>query len=227
MIRLLVCGAAVAAVAVLGRGEEPKPARFDYTVREDMFKALGGDDKALARGLKACDDALAKNPKHAEALVWRGVGTMREATKHFQNKDNGKGLNSWLQALREMDEAVKLEPKNLGVRIPRGVVYITASRQAPESQQKRLLAAAKEDMEFVLSQYPGEALKKVSDHRRGELLFALAEIARRTGDEETATKHLKQLSELTPDSRWGKDAKTWLADPKVKTRSCVGCHGGE
>ena len=56
--------------------DPPTPARterFDNVVREDLFAGFAGDADALARGLKKCDEALAKNPKHAEALVWRGA----------------------------------------------------------------------------------------------------------------------------------------------------------
>src|SRR5262245_15120454 len=41
--------------------------RFDYLVREDYFAGLAGDQAALERAIKVCEEALAKNPKHAEA----------------------------------------------------------------------------------------------------------------------------------------------------------------
>lgn len=65
----------VGGVALAVDGEKSKaPERFDQLVRVDFFSGFNGDEAALARGLKKCDETLAKDPKHAEALVWRGTG---------------------------------------------------------------------------------------------------------------------------------------------------------
>ena len=53
----------------------PEVERFDKLVREDLFAGFGGDEAALARGLGQCEATLARDPKHAEALVWRGRGS--------------------------------------------------------------------------------------------------------------------------------------------------------
>src|SRR5262245_52294786 len=44
--------------------------RFDYLVREHFFAGFAGDQSALERGMKICEEALSANPKHAEAMVW-------------------------------------------------------------------------------------------------------------------------------------------------------------
>lgn len=224
MYRLAAFAAVVAAVAVAARADDPP--RFDYSVREDIFRGLKGNKEAMARGLKACEEVLAKDPKHAEALVWHGSGLVFQAGEAFNAKDQKTGVAKWLQGIKEMDGAVKLEPKSRGTRVPRGVVYISVIPFAPKPQQKELLGKAKEDLEYVLGTYKGD-LSKLSDHRRGELLLALAQVARRGEDEPAAQKYLDQLIGLTPDSAWGKEAKAWKADPKKVARNCVGCHTGD
>src|SRR5215472_2382702 len=79
--------------------------RFDYLVREDYFAGLAGDQAALERAIKVCEDALAKNPKHAEALVWHGSGLMLRSRFAFQKGDIRNGAQWWERGLDEMDQA--------------------------------------------------------------------------------------------------------------------------
>jgi hypothetical protein len=223
MLRL---AALAAGLGLLAAARADDPPRFDYSVREDIFRGLRGDKDALARGLKGCEDVLAKDPKHAEALVWHGSGLMFQAGDLFRSGDQKAGVRKWTQAIGEMDGAVKLEPNSRGTRVPRGVVYVNVAPFAPKPQQKELAAKAKEDLEYVLGTYKGD-LSGLSDHRRGELLLALAQVGRLTGDEPAAQKYLDQLIAVSPDSKWGKEAAAWKKDPKKMTRNCVGCHTGE
>ena len=97
---VFLAAVALPSLTVTARPDD-KPAaegRFDTEVREDLFAGFGGDAEALARGAKTCDDALAKNPKNAEALVWHefrpslrdfvrtfhryGAGCRHQAEKH-------------------------------------------------------------------------------------------------------------------------------------------------
>ncbi|MEP7364110.1 MAG: hypothetical protein ABI972_12715 [Acidobacteriota bacterium] len=48
--------------------------RFDHVVRNDFFSGFTGNQEALDRGMKVCEQVLAGNPNHAEALVWHGAG---------------------------------------------------------------------------------------------------------------------------------------------------------
>jgi hypothetical protein len=71
--------------------ENKEEVRFDHVVRNDFFAGMGGDQQALARGMKTCEEVLAKNPKHAEALVWHGAGLMFHAGREFTAGNNQKG----------------------------------------------------------------------------------------------------------------------------------------
>jgi hypothetical protein len=47
--------------------------RFDNQVRDDMFRAFGGNEAAFKNALSIIEEKLRENPDHAEALVWRGL----------------------------------------------------------------------------------------------------------------------------------------------------------
>jgi tetratricopeptide (TPR) repeat protein len=211
------------------QGEEKKEeARFDYVVRNNFFMGIGGDQAALDRGMRICEEVLAKNPKHAEALVWHGTGLMFLAGRDFGAGENEQGMKKWTQALKEMDEAVQLEPKNVGVRVPRGAVLIQVSRFVPnDTIKKQLLEKSRSDFEAVYEQQK-EMLIRLGTHPRGELLFGLAESARRLGDEKKARGYLEQIVQLNKGSEYESEAKEWLEKDGVAggktSHNCIGCH---
>jgi hypothetical protein len=217
-------GVALSLGAVEPPADPKPPERFDLKVREDFFRGFGGDAESLARGMKKCEETLAKDPKHAEALVWHGSGLLFAAGAAFQKGDTKTGLEKWTQGRREMDEAVRLDPESSGTRVPRGVVYLIYSRFVPDEPTKKdLLDKAKEDLDFVLASHKGN-LKAVGTHPRGELLFALAEAYRRTGDAAGADRFLRQIADLNRDTKYSREAEDWLNDPKRTTHTCIGCH---
>src|SRR5437764_5822087 len=60
-------------------GVEPQDDSLDTIVRSDFFAGMMGNRARLDRGMKYCEDLLAKNPKHAEAWVCRGGGSLVHA----------------------------------------------------------------------------------------------------------------------------------------------------
>src|SRR4051812_11047643 len=111
--------------------------RFDYVVRNDFFAGFTGNEAALDRAMKTTEEALAENPKHAEALVWHGAGLLFRSGKLFQKQDFPNALPIYAQAIKELDEAVELEPDNIGVRVPRGAPLMTAARATPDPNRAR------------------------------------------------------------------------------------------
>jgi hypothetical protein len=64
---------AVAALAAVGiAAASLAQERFDYQVRDDMFRAFGGNEAAFKNAMSIIDAKLREDPDHAEALVWRG-----------------------------------------------------------------------------------------------------------------------------------------------------------
>ena len=113
--------------------------RFDFKVRNYFFAGLAGDSAALQKGMKICEDILAKDPKQPEALVWHGTGLISESREAFQRGDQQSGAKLWQRGMDEMDLAEALAPEDLGVRIVRGAVLLIASQHLPDPDEARPL----------------------------------------------------------------------------------------
>jgi tetratricopeptide (TPR) repeat protein len=199
--------------------------RFDHLVRNDFFAGFSGDKESLDRAMKVCEEILAQNPKHAEAMVWHGSGLMVISGQHFQKGETQKGLELWTRGLKEMDEAVRLEPDNIGVLVPRGAVLLAASAQAPPQFGGPLLEKGLGDYEKVLKMQ-SSYFDKLSSHARGELLFGLAEGWHRRGDAGKARGYFERLISEAKGSGRDKQAATFLEKGSLPpgAQSCTGCH---
>lgn len=205
---------------------EPRE-RFDYLVRGDFFAGYAGDQQALDRGMKLCEDTLAKNPNHAEALVWHGGGLIFRAGQAFQKSDIKTGMELWDRGLKEMDRAAELGPNNVGVLIPRGASLLTASRFVQDKPTGRaLLEKGVGDYEKVLEiQKP--YFSKLTSHARSELLFGLAEGWWRLGNIEKARGYFQRIVNECRDSGRNPQAVAWLEKGTLSgtdAMSCSGCH---
>jgi len=206
--------------------QRPAEQRFDMTVRSDFFAGFAGDDARLKKGMDACEQTLAGNPKHAEALVWHGSGLAFEAGQAFRKGDAQTGGELWDRGMREMDAAVSLEPDNVGVRIPRGALLLQATRFMQPEMTRPLIEKAIGDYEHVL-ELQSSYFSTLGDHPKGELLFGLAEGYSRLGQLDKARMYFERLTSDAPTSGQTPKAKQWLADgtlPKAQGLGCVGCH---
>jgi len=224
---------AIAAVLGLAAGMvsnlwgAPPEERFDHKVREDFFAGFLGNQEALARGMKATEETLAANPKHAEAMVWHGGGLFFQGGMAFQAGDRNKGMDLATKGLQMMDEAVKLDPDNVGVRIPRGASVMGAARGMSESPFSRsLLERGKADFERTL-EIQKAYFDQIGTHPRGELLFGLADTYSRLGETDKAQQFFERLTKDLPGTAYEKRARTWLETRSplpVAQTGCVGCH---
>ena len=203
------------------------PERFDNVVRSDMFLGMAGDREALDRAMKLCEDALAKNPKNEEALVWHGSGLTFQAGQMFRAGDYANGKAAIIRGFREMDDAVALAPDSVAVLIPRGAAllgYATHSTDAARSRPQ--LEKALADYEKVLAnQKPG--WEKLPVHSRGELLSGLAEGWLRAGDAGKARGYAQRIVSELPGSQYAVRAQAFLAQanpPAQLDWQCIGCH---
>lgn len=206
----------------LGAQETP---RFDQRVRNDFFAGFTGDDKALQRGLQLTEKILAANPKHAEAMVWRGTGLFSLAGTHFRSGDGEKGMQYYQQGVALMDEAVRLEPENLGVRIPRGAISLSAVRSLPPEIAPQFVKRAAADYGKAYELQKG-ALDKLGVHPRGELLLGLADIYELSGDAAKSKAMLETVVKTMQGTVYGQRAAKWLTDGTLpfEQRNCIGCH---
>ena len=206
----------------------PAPAqeRFDLKVRNDFFAGYAGDKEALARGMKACEAALAADPKNAEAMVWHGSGVLVGAQGLFAAGDSQHGMTEWMRGLQEMQAAVDLAPDNVGVRIPRGAVLLTASRYLPDAgMAKPLIVEGVSDYQRTYD-LQKEHFATLGTHPRGELLMGLADGYSRLGDQEKAAAYFDEISTTLPGTAYAKRASAWKLTKSLPAEQtgCVGCH---
>jgi len=199
--------------------------RFDLKVRNDFFSGFTGNAEALARGMKACEEVLAKNPKDPEALVWHGGGLLFQAGEAFRSGDQQKGMNLWTRGLAEMKTAVDLQPDNVAVRIPRGATLLATSRFVPPEIGKPLIEDAVGDYQRTY-EIQKDHFALLGTHPRGELLFGLAEGYGRLGDETKARQYFEQIQRDLPNTAYAKRADLWMQSKSLplEQTGCVGCH---
>ena len=120
MKRLRLFGIALVAMAGLATASTAQEERFDYQVRDAMFRAFGGNAIALQYAMSIIDEKLAKEPDHAEALVWRGAGRYWQAGQVFQAGDRVKAQALVSTGMADMDRALVLQPRTpSGLLLPR------------------------------------------------------------------------------------------------------------
>jgi tetratricopeptide (TPR) repeat protein len=181
----------------------PKPERFDFLVRQDFFDGMRGDAAALDRAQKLCEDTLAKNPNHAEALVWHGGILAARASQAFQKGDRDTGLALYTRATGEMDRAVSLAPQSPGVRIPRGAVYLSTAPYVPEPEHTKLAERGVADYETALAVQQSYFMT-LPLHAREQLLYGLTDGYAMLGETDKARATYERMehdaagSELLP-----------------------------
>lgn len=218
-----------AAPVILKAASRQKPAvRFDMRVRDDFFAGMMGDRARLDRGMKICEQILARNPRDADALVWHGGGLLTRASQAYAKGDSALGDRLWKRGIKEMNDAVVFEPANLAVKIGRSATLIGIAQSGwdqSDAQARALLKSALDDYEEVYRrQKPHFA--KLSNHSRGELLFGLASGWSILGDHTKAREYLILILEACKDTGYEREARPWLEKPAptVIQHDCAGCH---
>ena len=215
-----------AALAGLATAQDKTSNRFDLKVRNDFFAGFAGNTEAFARGMKACEEALAQDPKNAEALVWHGAGKFYQSGQSFQAGDIAKGQELWQRGMGEMDQAVALAPDNVGVRVPRGATLLTASHNLPNpAMAKPLIEKGTEDYAHALELQKAH-FDSMGTHPRGELLIGLADGNARLGNEDQARMYFERIRSTLPGTPYAASADKWLATKSLGAREagCISCH---
>jgi len=203
--------------------------RFDHLVRGDFFSGFAGDNAAFARGMSKTEEVLKENPNHAEALVWHGAGLFFQSGQLFANKDIAKGMELYGRGLGEMSKAVELEPKNIGIRIPRAAALSGGARRMPPDMAKPLFLFVLDDYKTVYA-LQEKQIDQLGVHPKGELLFGLADTYSRLGDATNAAQFFAMLKEKLPNTAYAKRADLWLESRQplpVEQTACLGCHTGK
>lgn len=208
-------------------GQSPAPERFDYVVRDDFFAGLRGDTARLARAMKVCEEILAKNPRHAEALVWHGAALLVQARQAFERGDADGARTLSTRGVGEMEAAVAMAPADVGVLVPRGAVLSGAARVVRDPERAAaFMRTAVGDYEKAVA-VQGPSFAQLSEHARGELLGGLADGWHRLGDEDRARGYLTRIVVELPGSSYADAAKKWLEHTPMRGGpglTCLGCH---
>ena len=219
----------VAAGLIAAAGFLMSQERFDYKVRNYFFAGFAGDTASLEKAMKLCEQSLSADPKNAEALVWHGSGLFYQSGQAFQKGDMQSGMQLWQRGIKEMDDAVAMAPDNLGVRIPRGAVLLTATHYISDPERTRpLIERGISDFERAY-EVQGPTLGQMGTHPRGELLIGLAEGYSRLGKQELAQQWFERIQKDMQGTPYEKSANTWLETNKLTAAQagCIGCHTGK
>jgi len=199
--------------------------RFDYQVRDDMFRAFGGNEAAFKSAMATIEEKLKEQPDHGEALVWRGAGRSWMAGRAFESGDTAGGRAMVAAGMADMDRALALEPNNIGVLIPRAAVLLAMARSQPDAARKQELAgqaAANFESAFALRR---PAFDRLGQHNRGEYLSGLAESWALAGNQDTAERYLRRIVAELPNSRYAERAAAKLANWDDRgPLNCQSCH---
>jgi len=218
-------GIAVIAAAVCGGAAGLARERFDDQVRDDMLRGFGGNEAAFTRALSIIEETLQEQPDHAEALVWRGAARYWRAGQAFAAGDVDAGRALAADAMADMDRSIALEPRNLGVLVPRAAVLLVAARnQRDPARAQELAGRAAADFETALAIRAPE-FDRLGQHNRGEYLAGLAESWTLAGNPDKARAYLGRILAELPDSRYARRAAAKLADwGDMQPLNCQTCH---
>ncbi len=217
----------IAAVIILSAGALFSQDRFDMKVRNYFFAGLAGDASSLQKGMKICEDILARDPKQPEALVWHGMGLVQQSQEAFQKGDQQNGAVLWQRGLDEMDQAEAIAPNDLGVRIVRGAVLLIASQYLPAEAAHPLIEKGLSDYEKAYS-VQGPDLSRLGTHKSGELMIGMADAYARLGQPGKAQQWFERIQKDLPGTPYGNSAAAWLETKTLDPRQagCLSCHTG-
>jgi tetratricopeptide (TPR) repeat protein len=212
-------------IAVSGAAASVAQERFDNQVRDDMFRAFGGNEAAFKNAMSIIEEKLAENPDHAEALVWRGAARYWQAGQAFAARDSAGGQRLAATAMVDIDRAIALQPGNVGVLVPRAAVLLAAARGQPDPARARELAAgAAANFETALS-IRQSAFDRLGQHNRGEYLSGLAESFALAGNKDKAETYLRRILAELPNSPYAERAAAKFADwSDRRPLNCQSCH---
>src|SRR5262245_46953965 len=103
----------IAIVGAVGIVTSHAQERFDYSVREEMFRAFGGNEAALKSAMATIEAKLQEQPDHAEALVWRGAARSWMAGRVLEAGDQAGARDLSAAGMADMNRAFALEPSNI------------------------------------------------------------------------------------------------------------------
>lgn len=211
VVVLLCLSVAALAAPVTARAAATESSKtFACIISQDFFAGLNGDKAAMDRAMKICDDALAKDPKNADAMVWQGAGWVYLSGAEFQHGRIAEGQALWSRGLDRMDEAVSLAPRSPSVLITRGMALLSCSlyERQPE-KAKSMVEKGVLDLETALKT-PGIGFDTWPVGARGRILIALADGYDRLGRTADAQACYKRIVDELKGTEYATQAQSHL-----------------
>ena len=196
-------------------------------MRGDLFAGLAGNKGAFERLLTRTEEALMQDPDNSQALIWHGAATLAQSlAQPAELEVRAPVMERFQKGVSEMDRAVSLAPKDIEVRVIRGVLMVPVSRNMPPPFSDRMLEKARTDFQQVFDLQKNQ-LRELGTHPLGELLQALGDIYSRQGNTGEAEKYYTLTQSLLPRTEYSQRASTWMKTrqplPESQT-GCIGCH---
>jgi tetratricopeptide (TPR) repeat protein len=194
----------------------------------DFFAGFAGDAEALARGIRACDRALAADPHDAQPMIWHAMGDGFLAGQAARQGDAARARELEDRSGREAEQAIALAPDDEWVLIYYAMDHSVRARHASDpAAATRLLEQATDAYERT-EQIQKPWFASLSIHDRGELLVGLADLWARRGNPSSARSYLERVTHELPGTIYATRAQEWLAQPGPpdgpKGYTCLSCH---
>ena len=211
--------------------EKPKNIPVSTWVREDLFAGfLDGDMVRHGQGVKKLDDVLAKNPKNAVALAWKGGNALLYAVRAYE-AGNIPGFEAeYNNALDNFASAAgiakQIAPAREGVLAITGGSFTVFGDRLPPKQQREAWLKVRENY-TALHELQKDRFDSLPVHFRGEVMAGLAQAAERLGESEKATALTQELVVAFPGTPYAVFGKRWLDKPETRAKSkiaCATCH---
>jgi hypothetical protein len=204
-------------LAVLGLAAAQE--RFDMRVRNDFFAGFAGNQKALDRAMKICEEELARNPGNAAALVWRS-GVFLKAERIFKPVTGLRAVNSGGAGWVRWTMPSKWRPMHWAYA-SRGARCCSPHRALPNAEMAHPLIEGVSDFERALEIQENRHAGRI---RAANCRSRLADGCARLGKDEQATAYLSASARLCPAAPCV-SAEKWLARRRSpREAGCLGCH---
>ena len=211
--------------------EKPRNIPVSTWVREDLFAGyLDGDMVRHGHGVKKLDDVIAKNPKDAVAVAWKGGNALLFAVRAYE-AGNMPGFEAeYANALDVFASAAEIaeqvRPAREGVLAITGGSFTVFGDRLPPKRQREAWLKVRENY-TALHELQKDRFDSLPVHFRGEVRAGLAQAAERLGESEKATALTQELVVAFPGTPYAVFGKRWLDKPETRAKSkiaCATCH---